>query len=324
MYKTIIIILFSIFYSINNKSYSSFELANEVKIDINTNYFKLIDLDNLLSTYYFSNIQDVLDEIHDEKYRLTFLIIIEQFDFSSVPQNKFMDDFMIRLISNEKKQENYFILIYSVNDKILLYYIENNIITKDEIDKFYDENCKKYENYQEILLHFLEDVDKKMTKKSLIVVGILFAIIIVIAAIVVITIVCYRKKKCCFTKKNKNNNKKNVEIVNQQQMNNINNNYQNQNQNQNYNQNYNQVNNNNYVNYVAEKNDFYNYQSGGNVYNNDLNNFNNNNQLNNFNNNNQINNFNNNNQLNNFNNNNQINNFNNNNNQNVGYSSNNN
>ena len=175
-----------------------------------------------------------------------------------------MRDFLNRVISDEYERENYIIFIYSVNDEILLGYAGTSLIDSEDIDEYYTENVDKYDNYEDVLVHFLEDVNDHISKKSLIVSLILVAVIAVIAAISISVYCFYKKKKCCWKEKNQNQNQ--GEVNTQQQMNNnyMNNNYQNQNQ-----YNYNQLNNNvnNVNNVVGEKNnDVYTYQSGGNIY----------------------------------------------------------
>ena len=267
-----IILIFSIFYSTNCNSYTSSELAYLVRDYIVDYVYGIIDINSLVSPTYFKDIKELLNKIHNDETRKTFLIVIEEFDFSFSDKNHYMKDFLSRVISDDYERENYIIFIYSVDDAILLNYAGTSLIDSEDIDEYYAKYVDKYDNYEDVLVHFLEDVNDHISKKSLIVSLILVAIIAVIAAIAITVYCFYKKKKCCWKEKNQNQNQ--GEVNTQQQMNNnyMNNNYQNQNQ---YNYNQLNINNNNNVNNVVgeKNNDIYNYQSGGNV-----NLYNNNNQ----------------------------------------------
>jgi len=284
MNKIIIIITIFLFYFSNCASYTSYELAYAA-YEMFDPYivYGLFDKDGLLSANYFSNIKDLLYEIHDDEYRLTYLFMVEEFDFSFTSQNDYMADFLNRVIPSSIQIQNYLIFIYSVNDDIFLSYVGNTIIKKEDVNQFYSENKEKYnDNYEEVLFHFLEDINDKIKKTSktyAIVLVCVFAVIIIVGFSIYC---CYKKKKCCWKKKEKNENQNQVQInynQNQQQMNYMNNNRNNRNNLQNNNlnsnnnlqNNYNQINNNN-----VNVNDYYNYQSGGivgqNVYNNNVNN----------------------------------------------------
>jgi len=247
MNKIIILIIFSIFYSINCEIYNSYELSNELRSNIYLNYYELFDLDYLLDFSYFSEISNLLGDIHDPTNRLTFLIIVEALNFSSVEQNLFMEDFVNRLISDVQNKKNYLIFLYSLNDKLLLNFAGSlTSIKSKDIDEFYSENVNKYEKYEDVLIQVLNDVKNKIFKNSLIVVIIILVLIVVIGAIIIIVICCYKRR----TKGKVLSNQ--VQVVNPQQMDNNNiNNLQNPTP-------YNQINN----NYLGMNNDFNNYQNG--------------------------------------------------------------
>ena len=96
-----ILLIFSIFYSINCISYTSSELANTIRNYIRYEYFALIDLESLVSPSYFGELKELIDKMHVDDTIRVYLIFIEEFDFSYTDKNHYMNDFMDRIPINK-------------------------------------------------------------------------------------------------------------------------------------------------------------------------------------------------------------------------------
>jgi len=219
MNKMIILILGTFFLIINCEGYTSSELSFTLNYVYNINNINLLDIDSVLNSEWQRKFKKILEDLTSEDNRDPYLIIVNELNYSNLGQEEFFSDFVERFIPTTERKKIAFILLYCISDDRLFCYAgeKTNIETKD-VNKYYNENKGKYDNYQEILYQTLEDINDKLVKNALVALAIVLSIIVVAVVVGIIIYCCYcKKKKKGKVKANDNNNNNNIVYNNQNQ-----------------------------------------------------------------------------------------------------------